>query len=60
MTQKTVVKKFPAGAPRGSWPAEEYAAGLRAHGRSIDVVMDLSTDTYLIVDATDVSTDKQT
>lgn len=55
MTQKIVVKEFPAGAPRGSWPAEEFAAGLRAQGKSAEVVMDLSADTFLVVEASDVS-----
>lgn len=51
MKQKTIVKEFPAGAPRGSWPAEEFAARLRSQGRSAEVVMDLVTDAYLVIDA---------
>lgn len=45
-----VVERFPAGAPRGSWPAEEYAARLRAEGEpGATVVMDLSSDAFLVV-----------
>ncbi|MFF4732893.1 hypothetical protein ACFY3M_48240 [Streptomyces mirabilis] len=29
---RTILERFPAGAPRGSWPAEEYAAAQRAQG----------------------------
>ncbi|MFJ1701673.1 hypothetical protein ACIOHC_43070 [Streptomyces sp. NPDC088252] len=31
--QRTVLERFPAGHPRGSWPADEYAAAQRAQGR---------------------------
>jgi hypothetical protein len=44
-----VLKRFPAGAPRGSWPAEEYAALRRAEGQPAAVVMDLKSDTFLVV-----------
>ncbi|MFJ5264868.1 hypothetical protein ACIQAC_30850 [Streptomyces sp. NPDC088387] len=44
-----VLQRFPAGAPRGSWPAEEYAAKCRAHGESATVVMDLDADAFLVV-----------
>ncbi len=47
---RTVLERFPAGSPRGSWPAEEYAAGPRAQGRpDARVVMDLSSDQCLVV-----------
>ncbi|MFJ5973544.1 hypothetical protein [Streptomyces sp. NPDC093060] len=49
--QRTVLESFPAGGPRGSWPAEEFAQGLRRDGRSVDVVMDLKTDSFLVVEA---------
>ncbi|MFF5315719.1 hypothetical protein [Streptomyces massasporeus] len=39
----------PAGSPRGSWPAEEYAAAQRAQGTHAQVVMDLRTDQFLVV-----------
>ncbi|MET9147470.1 MULTISPECIES: hypothetical protein [unclassified Streptomyces] len=44
-----VLARFPAGGPRGSWPAEEYAARRRAEGSSATVVMDLRTDAFLVV-----------
>ncbi|MGV9419987.1 hypothetical protein ACWDO6_21100 [Streptomyces sp. NPDC003674] len=46
---RTVLERFPAGAPRGSWPAEEYAAAQRAQGTNAQVVMDLRTDQFLVV-----------
>ncbi|MGW0538084.1 hypothetical protein [Streptomyces sp. NPDC003032] len=50
---RTVLKRFPAGSPRGSWTAEEYAAAQRAHGTDAHVLMDLSSDQFLVVtDAT--------
>lgn len=48
--QRTVLERFPAGAPRGSWPAEEFAARLRRDGRTVDVVMDLKSDAFLVVE----------
>jgi hypothetical protein len=44
----TVLERFPAGGPRGSWPAEEYAAARRAEGQPATVVMNLTTDEYLV------------
>ncbi|MFC5218580.1 hypothetical protein [Streptomyces coerulescens] len=44
-----VLERFPAGAPRGSWPAEEYAARCRDHGEPATVVMDLKSDAFLVV-----------
>ncbi|MGQ4513652.1 hypothetical protein [Streptomyces sp. DW26H14] len=41
---RTVLATFPAGAPRGSRPAEEFAAREGA-----TVVMDLASDSYLVV-----------
>ncbi|MEU5397317.1 hypothetical protein [Streptomyces tibetensis] len=49
-----VLERFPAGAPRGSWPAEEYAAAQRAQSTNAQVVMDLRTDQFLVV--TDTTT----
>ncbi|MEU0218550.1 hypothetical protein ABZ281_27105 [Streptomyces sp. NPDC006265] len=47
---RTVLERFPAGSPRGSWPAEEYAAAQRAQGRpDAHVVMDLHADQFLVV-----------
>ena len=44
-----VLERFPAGSPRGSWPAEEYAAARRAEGEPATVVMDLNSDAFLVV-----------
>ncbi|MEU5902321.1 hypothetical protein [Streptomyces venezuelae] len=49
---RTVLERFPAGAPRGSWPAEEYAAAQRAQGTPAQVVMDLLSDQFLVVTGT--------
>lgn len=43
-----VLERFPAGAPRGSWPAEEFAAARRLEGLNVKVVMDLVTDHFLV------------
>ncbi|MFJ1601549.1 hypothetical protein [Streptomyces sp. NPDC088261] len=51
---RTVLERFPAGGPRGSWPAEEYAAAQRAQGTHAQVVMDLPTDQFLVI--TDTTT----
>lgn len=51
---RTILERFPAGGPRGSWPAEEYAAAQRAQGADAQVVMDLHTDQFLVV--TDTAT----
>ncbi|MEU8892950.1 hypothetical protein [Streptomyces sp. NPDC048442] len=50
--QRTVLKRFAAGGPRGSWPAEEYAAAQRAEGTDAHVVMDLGSDQFLVVTTT--------
>ncbi|MFJ8546338.1 hypothetical protein ACIRFH_30930 [Streptomyces sp. NPDC093586] len=47
--QRTVLERFPAGHPRGSWPADEYAAAQRAQGIDARVVMDLVSDEFLVV-----------
>ncbi|MFE6630322.1 hypothetical protein ACFVNB_24205 [Streptomyces rochei] len=46
---RTVLERFPAGHPRGSWPADDYAAAQRAQGVDAQVVMDLTTDQFLVV-----------
>ncbi|MFF5654425.1 hypothetical protein ACFY8N_39300 [Streptomyces collinus] len=46
---RTVLERFPAGGPRGSWPADEYAAIQRTQGRNAWVVMDLRSDQFLVV-----------
>lgn len=44
-----VLERFPAGGPRGSWPAEEFAAARRDDGLDAQVVMDLNSDSFLVV-----------
>ncbi|MEV5786738.1 hypothetical protein AB0L42_37995 [Streptomyces sp. NPDC052287] len=46
---RTVLERFPAGGPRGSWPAEDFAAGQRAQGRNAQVVMDLESDQFWVL-----------
>ncbi|MEV5982855.1 hypothetical protein [Streptomyces sp. NPDC052114] len=46
---RTVLECCPAGSPRGSWPAEEYAAAQRAQGTKAQVVMDLGSDQFLVI-----------
>jgi hypothetical protein len=49
MPDRTVLETFPAGAPRGSWPAEQFAADRRMAGEPAEVVMDLATDSFLVI-----------
>ena len=49
MTAQTVLAEFPAGGPRGSWPAEEKAAELTEQGQPATVRMDLDYDRFLVV-----------
>ncbi|MBA2812056.1 hypothetical protein E0500_033255 [Streptomyces sp. KM273126] len=49
MNGRTVLGRFPAGGPRGSWPAEEFAQARRLEGQAAEVVMDLATDTFLVI-----------
>jgi len=49
MPDRTVLERFPAGGPRGQFPAEEFAADRRAAGEPAEVVMDLRTDSFLVV-----------
>ncbi|MEV4453829.1 hypothetical protein AB0K24_52480, partial [Streptomyces mirabilis] len=48
-TPRTVLERFPAGSPRGSWPADEFAAQQREQGQDTRVVMDVRTDQFLAV-----------
>ncbi|MEU1457731.1 hypothetical protein [Streptomyces avermitilis] len=49
------MEHFPAGGPRGSWPAEEYAAAQRTQGTTdARVVMDLDSDQFpMVTDTTE-------
>lgn len=49
MAAREVLADFPAGGPRGSWPAEEKAAELTAAGTPATVVMSLDEDAFLVV-----------
>lgn len=46
---RTVLESFQASAPRGSWPAEEFAADRRREGVPARVVMDLDSDSFLVI-----------
>lgn len=46
---RTVLERFPAGEPRGQWPAESFAAARRREGIPAFTVMDLATDSFLVV-----------
>ncbi|MFH8730530.1 MULTISPECIES: hypothetical protein [unclassified Streptomyces] len=46
---RVVLERFPAGGPRGSWPAEEFARDRRMEGQPAEVVMDLATDAFLVI-----------
>jgi hypothetical protein len=46
---RTVLETFPAGGPRGSWPAEQFAHERRVAGQPAEVVMDLRTDSFLVI-----------
>lgn len=49
MNGRMVLERFPAGGPRGSWPAEEFAQARRREGLAAEVVMDIATDTFLVI-----------
>jgi len=46
---RTVLESFPAGGPRGSWPAEQFAHDRRVAGEPAEVVMCLRTDSFLVI-----------
>jgi hypothetical protein len=47
--KRTVLERFPAGAPRAQWPAEAFAAEQRRDGIPARVVMDLDSDSFLVI-----------
>ncbi|MEU5559148.1 hypothetical protein AB0H47_23910 [Streptomyces globisporus] len=47
--RRTVLEHFPAGDPRGSRIAEEFAARRRGEGLAAEVVMDLDQDAFLVI-----------
>ncbi|MFF8831446.1 hypothetical protein [Streptomyces sp. NPDC015131] len=46
---RMVLERFPAGGPRGSWPAEEFAQARRNEGVAVEVVMDIEADAFLVI-----------
>lgn len=46
---RVILQRFSASHPRGSWPADAYAAHQRAQGCDARVVMDLPADQFLVV-----------
>ncbi|MFJ4683452.1 hypothetical protein ACIQNG_27490 [Streptomyces sp. NPDC091377] len=46
---RRVLERFPAGGPRGSWPAEEFARARQLEGLAAEVVMDLASDAFLVI-----------
>lgn len=46
---RKVLAEFPAGAPRGSWPAEEFAAEQRRQGQPATVRQDITRDVFIVV-----------
>ena len=51
MSAREILDQVPAGSPRGSWPAEEKAQQLCEQGQPATVVMDLDSDSFLVVPA---------
>jgi hypothetical protein len=49
VSAREVLADFPAGGPRGSWPAEERAAELTASGIPATVRMDIEADRFIVV-----------
>jgi hypothetical protein len=46
---REIFAEFPAGHPRGSWPAEERAREIRESGTPATVVQDIDRDAFLVV-----------
>ncbi|MFG3046274.1 hypothetical protein ACGFZR_15260 [Streptomyces sp. NPDC048241] len=46
---RTVLERFDAGHPRGSWPAEGFAAEQRRRGVPARVVMDRDSGYFLVI-----------
>lgn len=44
-----ILERFPAGSPYGSWPADAFAAARRNEGINAEVVMNLATDSFLVI-----------
>lgn len=50
---RRVLERFPAGGPRGSWPADRFAADRRREGIPAEVVMSMRDDAFLVIVRTD-------
>lgn len=46
---RRVLERFPAGGPRGSWPADEFARDRRNEGVAAVVVMSMRDDAFLVI-----------
>lgn len=46
---RRILERFGAGEPRGQWPAESFAAERRREGIPARVVMDLPSDSFLVI-----------
>ncbi|MFD7665166.1 hypothetical protein [Streptomyces sp. NPDC059788] len=46
---RTVLKRFPAAGPYGSWPVDQYTAHKQAQGQPARGVMDLHADEFLVI-----------
>jgi hypothetical protein len=46
---RRILERFPAGAPRGHWPAEEFAADRRREGIPARVIMSMDDDAFLVI-----------
>jgi hypothetical protein len=51
VSAREILADFPAGHPRGSWPADEWAAELTASGTPATVRMDQENDRFIVVPA---------
>ncbi|WPO76161.1 hypothetical protein [Streptomyces sp. KN37] len=47
--RRRILHRTPASHPRGSWPADEFAAERRREGVPAEVVMDLASDSFLVI-----------
>lgn len=46
---RTVLFQIPAGNPRGSWPADDFARDRRREGIAAEVVMSMRDDAFLVI-----------
>jgi hypothetical protein len=49
VSARRILAEYPAGGPRGSWPAEEKAAELTAQGQPATVRQDIARDVFIVV-----------